>query len=1506
MQDDTHVFQGMKQNTHPIKQDSNFLWEAHNIRLTNREDNTQFSITNEKGTKDTGLSFNGIYLGHCVLGKYLVVFTVDESNTSYIYRINKLEDGTLRNVLLVRCEGLLNKNYPIQALGIEETPLVNKIYWVDGFNQPRKINITLPELRGAPADLSSYSYLYESNDIDFIPELSLKEVVDIVPNYGDGIFSPGVIQYAFTYFNKYSSESNIFYTTPLQYISHQDRGGAPDSSIAMSFQINISNTDNFEYVRVYSIHRTSLSAQPSVKIVKDVKVTKSMTIIDDGTTGSIVDPTLLLYIGGKSIIANCIEQKDLTLFLGNITTLNNDIPNVQVEIPRETEGSTIIEYQTLKTALKGGKIEESFRNIPQIQNKSTGYYSYTNQLSCNTSTFKSRDWYRLGIQVQWKDGNWSDPIFIQDYTITKQSDQKEDYLQLPIIRKEIRPSVVKKLIEEGYKKARGVVVFPDYSDRKVFAQGMLCPTVFNAKNRLHNSPYAQSSWFLRPFNTTDSFPNSNINPELGAAAEYQHLGSLGSDNRGGIRSAELGGDKSFHDVNNQFKDDPEVKELDNNFYVDQNIITFHSPDVEFNNSLVLSENINYKLKIVGLINFTASKGDIDIQTSSPTINADSQGFYKPQIGVQNKSIDSIRSLISGPFYKDRLVLLQADGKYIDGTKEIEHFVFLWDGESLNNDIKRSSEGGTRTAVLQYKKISNLKYSAYNTWLDSTQQKIYNIPKVQLFNSNEISLSKIEGSPRSIHSQLNYYGNVDTVVYPNLDNYVGYEDNKTFTIKSITELQKVQQEAGLDWIQQATNSYKRARVKYKSTPHIVLSLGNTANGASKILPSISGINKFNFTDRPYWFEETIESTNIKQYYDYKVAYVVHTNIRCTPQNLHEKITGNPSITVGDYIIEYYYNGNRYEGYLYKATNTTNNNSSYEVITIDEYMVSQNKIYGYYDNNNPSYIYQYKAKYLGDGYYMSLDSTKFFGQSNSSYYQDDISNVTPEYPYLFLAELIRDEDTIKNPFGGNDDYAITQNLWCPAGKPIELIDNDQSLYVKYEYGDTWYQRYDCLKTYPFTNEDENQLVEIGSFMCETRLNIDGRYDRNRGQDSNINMSPQNFNLMNDVYSQKDNFFNYKVLPTDFYKQNNYNRQIIWSKEKFSGEQTDTWTNITLANTLDLDGSKGEITAIKSFNELLVVFQEQAVSKINFNSRVQIPTSDGVPIEISNSYKVDGYDTYSNIIGCQDKNSIINTEEGIYFIDNNSNSLYKFNGQLTNISDTLGMKSWFKDNKFNYKWKPIPGALNKNNGIRSFYDYENGDIYFTPGWDNIDSKYTTRDALCYSNKLQAFSSLMSYGGTQAMFNYCGDFYSLRFNPNESEEKIKLYQNNAGDYNDFYGETKGWDFSFISNDGSAVTKVFDTLELRTDVYNSSKELLNSCPMNFIKADNEYQNTGEVALDRKNMRKKFRIWRSLIPRNKGTRERIRNPWTKITLGWDPLLKQESENSNNSAIIHDVTVRYTV
>jgi hypothetical protein len=82
----------MQRDVHPINQRPEFLWEAHNVRLSRLGSSTMFSIVNEKGTKDTNISYQGNYVGHCIVGNYLVVFTVltvEGIDKSYIYRTSK-------------------------------------------------------------------------------------------------------------------------------------------------------------------------------------------------------------------------------------------------------------------------------------------------------------------------------------------------------------------------------------------------------------------------------------------------------------------------------------------------------------------------------------------------------------------------------------------------------------------------------------------------------------------------------------------------------------------------------------------------------------------------------------------------------------------------------------------------------------------------------------------------------------------------------------------------------------------------------------------------------------------------------------------------------------------------------------------------------------------------------------------------------------------------------------------------------------------------------------------------------------------------------------------------------------------------------------------------------------------------------------------------------------------------------------------------------------------------
>jgi hypothetical protein len=61
----------------------------------------------------------------------------------------------------------------------------------------------------------------------------------------------------------------------------------------------------------------------------------------------------------------------------------------------------------------------------------------------------------------------------------------------------------------------------------------------------------------------------------------------------------------------------------------------------------------------------------------------------------------------------------------------------------------------------------------------------------------------------------------------------------------------------------------------------------------------------------------------------------------------------------------------------------------------------------------------------------------------------------------------------------------------------------------------------------------------------------------------------------------------LDSDYYKLNKFVNTVTWTKEKTFNSDIDLWTNITMANTLDLDGNKGDITSINLFNNELFCF-------------------------------------------------------------------------------------------------------------------------------------------------------------------------------------------------------------------------------------------------------------------------------------------------------------------------------
>lgn len=1510
-QQDIHVFQGLKRDNNQINQDSKFLWDALNIRLTARDNDTMLSLTNEKGTLDTGLTFEGSYFGHCTIGNYIIVFTSDINKSNWIYRVEKIGDKWYNTLLYYDVNNSLEFDPTVggfQSLSVYEGNLVQKIYWVDGKNSPRVINVVQDKLKNislpttipgsnniALNDYKTYDFkkVYPSG-FDFIPSLNLNETITITKEFGVGSFSAGTIQYAFTYYNKYGSESNIFYVTPLYYISYKDRGGSPEDNIANVFKGSIMGFETkFDYIRVYSIHRTSLDSIPTVKIVVDLKTSDGsgfLSFIDNGTTGSVVDPTQLLYIGGEDIIASTITEKDNTLFLGNIKIKRPQIDKAK-ELLKDSKKITI---------------KDAIRSI-DLSNQDDSFYSYSSELNNeDPSSFKANENYRLGVQFQYKNGKWSEPVFLQNYTVGNNHPwiyNKKLYLnsikcELPVLRE---------LKDLGYKKVRPVVVLPSTYDRRILAQGILNPTVFSVKDRLNNTPFSQASWFFRPMEVDQDLNTINTNNKNGAVVSYRpYERLLGTVNRGAeIQNMDCLSLKESNDsaINND--------KVSNDFYVDQSILTFHSPDIEFDTKTQLAiNNENLELKIVGVVPFKYTASDIDIITSSSAPAPLDTGFYHTSFLTS----DDNRIMASGLFYKSHAIDSSKDsdryvyapsGKDTTNKYELNWMIYPWHRTgSLNNDVNRST--GTRTSELKRKVISNLRYSDATKYTDLWSSNNANgITAVSLVNSNEVSLTKIPVPKNSTIENLNYYGNVDTLVTTQRYYNFYYKTEEGTTINNIKDNGNT--DIGVNFTDGDKGLYQSkdpVRMKYKTTPHAVFALNYSDNGSPIVLPYLQENNKtinksplLNDTsiDKFFWDNTVIESIPSSSI-SVNIMYLTNTYDTMDLQNKYtpsQSATNNPDTgKLAIYTSEKYLSNHNYAELWIVRVDTHSMTASWNWYKTTP---KENSYYSYTENGVTSYW-----KTVKDGDDLILKRI-FTSNDKALIKQDKVTYNGTDNNLLYLAELRRIKNN-DNLFGGDSKEALKENQWIPAGEAVTIMDNNTTD-IEFIHGDTYYQRYDCLKTYPFTTEDLNSVVDIASFMCETRINIDGRYDRNRGQLSNLNMTPINFNLMNTVYSQKDNFFNYRILDDDYYRTTDYPSQIIWSLEKTNMETIDKWTSMTLANSYDLSGANGELTSLVKYNDLLIAFQKNAVNQVLFNSRVQISTSDNNPIEISNNYKMEGARVISNDVGCQDKEAITTSPMGIYFIDNNSDTLYLFNGQLNALSDTKGFKWYLRSIHSDNSW-----CFEKNVGVRLNYDPLNKDLYICP---------PTSDALCYSELLGQCTSLMSYGDT-VLFPLKDDYMSLALKDDGNSNLIlSLWENFKGDYNSFYGNTIMPYFTYICNNNPTITKVFDTIEYESDVYDKNNKLQSFKSFDWIEAYNEYQQTRKEALVQKRkrifniddnklicgntLRKKFRVWRALIPRE--GRQRMRNPWTAITLGFN---KTNTDEDYFKLVLHNISTKYTV
>ena len=486
-------------------------------------------------------------------------------------------------------------------------------------------------------------------------------------------------------------------------------------------------------------------------------------------------------------------------------------------------------------------------------------------------------------------------------------------------------------------------------------------------------------------------------------------------------------------------------------------------------------------------------------------------------------------------------------------------------------------------------------------------------------------------------------------------------------------------------------------------------------------------------------------------------------------------------------------------------------------------------------------------------------------------------------VWIGEFYKDFNDYE-PYGGTSENALELNVFIPISNPTNILECCNGL-----EGDTYFQRWDSLRTYPITEEDKQSVVDVVSLMLETHINLDGRSDVTRGRTDISNIRPSNIlETNNEVYSQSNNFITSAILDQKFEIPKHVNG-YMWSLTKSPTEFIDTWTNINLNSFAELDGDKGALTKIKRWNNKLLAFQERGIAIINFNQQTTISSDAGVPIEISNSGKVTGHYYLSSTQGCKNKWSITESPGGLYFIDSYNKSINLLNEGITSLSMNLLFQDWIEANEKGGLWTPI---INSYNGFKSFYDPIHKDVYF------VNKKY----CLCYNELLQQFVSFYDYQGMDYMHVLGNDIISVHNN--------SLYKMFGGtDYCNLFEKQRDYYIQYKINTDFNSDKTWTNLEYRADIFNSGNiqnipNVITNETFDTLKVWNEYQE-GFVRNNKmkySDFTKKFRIWRVNIPRdskdNRGL-NRIRNPWIMLEL-------KKDTNTNKRLEFHDLLVKYLV
>lgn len=683
---------GMNRDISKYKHPNDFYYEGDAIRIINTDSQSLYSVSNEKGNKfiieipnisinslnneivygDKSLNFvnsNGneilnsdlplssnsqIIIGHTTTRDGVVLLTTDNLGFDCIWYLKEILNGTY-DLELLYCRNLnFNSENPIQVLFNYENETIQKIYWVDGENQLRFLNIAHSIENGDRENLIDLN----SSNINIVSDYKLSQpVLDTIT--GGSNNTAGVIQYAYNLYRISGSQTTL---SPFSEIVSLDNGliggGDLNEIVGVTPNMIIPNIDeNYTNIRIYSIKYTSYNETPEINLIQDslIDTYDNFRFSDDGNNIRTLTLSEFIFLGGNPILPSHIESKDNRLFAANLKDTSYDLDIDMRAYSHNTSGETLLftgnvnyingvltgQNQFFSTSTpvdnynyltSDDAINPNYDIYKYHKNGSTiggegKFIKYTLPIASAQELnidlkyakfFKNDEIYRIGIQFYNKLGQTTDVKWIADFK-ARNNNLIGSY---NILNVELNTTAINNYFDSinlplnerpvGYKILRAE---REIQDRTILCQGSMTQMMVQTTRNVQDVDY---------WNRIENIePETKLQPKIpiGISRGFTVLsGEATINSTGNYKTLNNPASGPFNEFNTEIYTDTDTAYKRQRSWQYTRMMQMHSPDILFNTGLVFGGGL--EMRGIGVVRYN------QMNKKYQQFRVDSQALYR--------------------------------------------------------------------------------------------------------------------------------------------------------------------------------------------------------------------------------------------------------------------------------------------------------------------------------------------------------------------------------------------------------------------------------------------------------------------------------------------------------------------------------------------------------------------------------------------------------------------------------------------------------------------------------------------------------------------------------------------------------------------------------------------------------------------------------------------------------------------------------------------------------------